>query len=165
MTIWQHSVSTPNSRSLVLWPHSVPCLHRGSPAFRFFCHPVEFPRQGKMKGMGQIITWSVRDESLHANSIIKLFHEFIKENPEINTLELVKAVRQICIDSVEHEDAFIDRAFEMGDIPGLRAEDIKLYIRWIADQRPANTDFSTMYNVPLPWLEDMLNAIEHPNLF
>lgn len=140
----------------------------GLQLFASFAILLNFPRQGKMKGMGQIITWSVRDESLHANSIIKLFHEFIKENPEINTSELVKAVRQICIDSVEHEDAFIDRAFEMGDIPGLRAEDIKLYIRWIADQRLQQLGSRPMYNIeimPLPWLEDMLNAIEHANFF
>ena len=31
-----------------------------------------------MKGMGQIVTWSVRDETLHCNSMIRVFKEFIK---------------------------------------------------------------------------------------
>ncbi len=43
-----------------------------------------------MKGMGQIVTWSVRDETLHCNSMIRIFKEFINENPEIWTPQLKK---------------------------------------------------------------------------
>ena len=37
-----------------------------------------------MRGMGQIISWSVRDESLHCEGMIKLFHEFVKETKTMN---------------------------------------------------------------------------------
>ena len=49
---------------------------------------LNFQRFGKMKGMGQIVTWSVRDETLHTESIIKLFRTFVQENPEIWDEEL-----------------------------------------------------------------------------
>jgi hypothetical protein len=44
---------------------------------------MNFPRFNKMKGMGQIVTWSVRDETLHCLSMIKLFNAFVAENPDI----------------------------------------------------------------------------------
>ncbi|WP_339713283.1 ribonucleotide-diphosphate reductase subunit beta, partial [uncultured Sneathiella sp.] len=59
----------------------------GLQLFASFAILLNFPRTGKMKGMGQIVTWSVRDESLHCHSIIKLFKTFINENPEIWTKE------------------------------------------------------------------------------
>ena len=68
-----------------------------------------------MKGMGQIVSWSVRDESLHTESIIKLFRTFTNENPEVWTDDFQRALYLICSEMVEHEDAFIDLAFEFGD--------------------------------------------------
>ena len=52
----------------------------GLQLFASFAMLMNFPRFNKMKGMGQIVTWSVRDESLHCESIIKLFRTFIQEN-------------------------------------------------------------------------------------
>jgi len=59
----------------------------GLQLFASFAILLNFPRFGKMKGMGQIISWSVRDESLHTGSIIRLFLTFIEENPEVWTEE------------------------------------------------------------------------------
>ena len=64
-----------------------------------------------MKGMGQIVTWSVRDETLHCNSMIRIFKEFAKENP-IWTPKLKKELYEACRIIVEHEDAFIDLALK-----------------------------------------------------
>ena len=44
----------------------------GLQLFASFAILLNFPRFNKMKGMGQIVTWSVRDETLHTNSIITL---------------------------------------------------------------------------------------------
>ncbi len=79
-----------------------------------FAMLMNFPRFNKMKGMGQIVTWSVRDETLHCNSIIKLFRTFVQENPEIWTEELQREIYVACSTIVDHEDAFIDLAFETG---------------------------------------------------
>ncbi|MFC7048140.1 ribonucleotide-diphosphate reductase subunit beta [Emcibacter nanhaiensis] len=140
----------------------------GLQLFASFAILMNFPRFNKMKGMGQVVTWSVRDESLHTNSIIKLFHTFVKENPEIWTEELQNDLIEACKTIVEHEDAFIDLAFELGDVEGLTAKEVKNYIRYIADRRLNQLGLSPIYfvgNNPLPWMDEILNGIEHTNFF
>ncbi len=140
----------------------------GLQLFASFAILMNFPRFNKMKGMGQIITWSVRDETLHTNSIIQLFHTFVQENPEIWTDELQDELTEACKTIVRHEDAFIDLAFEMGDIEGLAAQEVKEYIRYIADRRLTQLNLSPVYFVginPLPWMDEILNGIEHANFF
>jgi ribonucleoside-diphosphate reductase beta chain len=141
----------------------------GLQLFASFAMLLNFQRFNKMKGMCQIVAWSVRDETLHTNSIIKLFKTFINENPELWTDEFKAKLRGICDDIVQHEDAFIDLAFEFeGAIPGMDEHDIKRYIRYIANRRLEQLGLEPLYNVernPLPWLDEMLNAPEHTNFF
>jgi ribonucleoside-diphosphate reductase beta chain len=94
----------------------------GLQLFASFAMLMNFPRFNKMKGMGQIVTWSVRDETLHCNSMVKLFRTFIQENPEIWTEELQREIYVACSTIVDHEDAFIDLAFELGGIEGMTAD-------------------------------------------
>lgn len=140
----------------------------GLQLFASFAILMNFPRFNKMKGMGQIVTWSVRDETLHTTSIIKLFHTFVHENPEVWTDELQNDLTVACKTIVKHEDAFIDLAFEMGDIEGLTASEVKEYIRYIADRRLTQLALYPIYfvgNNPLPWMDEILNGIEHTNFF
>jgi ribonucleoside-diphosphate reductase beta chain len=121
-----------------------------------------------MKGMGQVVSWSVRDETLHCLSVIRLFRTFVQENPEIWTEELRRDLYEICSTIVEHEDAFIDLAFELGGVEGLTGPEVKQYIRFIADRRLQQLGLEPLYHIeknPLPWLDEMLGAIEHTNFF
>ena len=105
--------------------------------------------------MGQIVTWSVRDETLHCNSMIRLFKEFIHENPEIWTPELKKEIYEACRTIIAHEDAFIDLAFQMGPLEGLTAQDVKDYIRFIGNRRLSQLGLDPIYKIdknPLTWL-------------
>ena len=77
----------------------------GLQLFASFAMLMNFPRFNKMKGMGQIVTWSVRDETLHCLSIIRLFRTFVQENPEIWTEELKREIYLTCATIVDHEDA------------------------------------------------------------
>ncbi len=140
----------------------------GLQLFASFAILLNFPRLNKMKGMGQIVTWSVRDESLHCASIIKLFRTFVSENPEIWTQDFQRELYKACETIVTHEDAFVDLAFELGPVEGLAADDVKAYIRYIADRRLAQLGLQPIYHIeahPLPWLDTMLNAVEHTNFF
>ncbi len=140
----------------------------GLQLFASFAILLNFPRFGKMKGMGQIVTWSVRDESLHTNSIIRLFRTFVDENPEINDEDLRRDLHVACSTIVDHEDAFIDLAFGVGGIEGMTSDEIKQYIRYIADRRLMQLGLQPMYRIeknPLPWLDQMLNGVEHTNFF
>ncbi|NCC04110.1 MAG: ribonucleotide-diphosphate reductase subunit beta [Proteobacteria bacterium] len=140
----------------------------GLQLFASFAMLMNFPRFNKMKGMGQIVTWSVRDETLHTLSIIRLFHTFIEEYPEVWTAQFRQELTQSCQTIVAHEDAFIDLAFEMGGVEGMEAQDVKDYIRYIADRRLLQLKLEPLYNIeknPLPWMDEMMNAAEHANFF
>jgi ribonucleoside-diphosphate reductase beta chain len=140
----------------------------GLQLFASFAILLNFPRFNKMKGMGQIVSWSVRDETLHTLSIIRLFRTFIAENPEIWTEAFQHKVYRACETIVTHEEAFIDLAFEMGGVEGLDAPGVKDYIRYIADRRLGQLGLQPIYRVeanPLPWLDAMLNGAEHTNFF
>jgi ribonucleoside-diphosphate reductase beta chain len=141
----------------------------GLQLFASFAMLLNFQRFGKMKGMGQIIAWSVRDETLHTNSIIKLFLAFVQENPEVWTSKLRSELYDVCSTIVYFEDAFIDLAFEInGEVEGLSAIDVKKYIRYIADRRLSQLGLKTMYLIeknPLPWMDYILNGVEHTNFF
>ena len=139
----------------------------GLQLFSSFIVLLNFPRFGKMKGMGQIITYSIRDESLHVEAMTKLFREFIKENIEIWTDDFKKEIYQACRDMVELEDRFLDLVFEMGDIEGLTKEEVLKYIRYIADRRLLQLGLKPNYGVkdnPLLWLDEVL-GVEHQNFF
>jgi ribonucleoside-diphosphate reductase beta chain len=140
----------------------------GLQLFASFAILMNFPRFNKMKGMGQIVTWSARDETLHTNSAIKLFRTFIEEKPEVWTDELKRELYKACETVVVHEDAFIDLAFEMGGVEGLEGDEVKNYIRFIGNRRLAQLGLNPIYDVeknPLPWMDEMLNGIEHMNFF
>ena len=140
----------------------------GLQLFASFAMLMNFPRFNKMKGMGQIVTWSVRDETLHTLSVIKLFRSFIDENKFIWTESFQRELYLACDTIVDHEDAFIDLAFELGAIEGLTADEVKSYIRYIADRRLSQLGLKPVYGIaknPLPWMDQMLNGAEHANFF
>ncbi len=140
----------------------------GLQLFASFAILLNFPRFNKMKGMGQIVTWSVRDETLHTNSMIKLFKTFLGENPEIWTDSFRHDLYRICNTVISHEDAFIGRAFELGGVEGLGPSEVKTYIRYVADRRLLQLGLQPIFRIeqnPLPWVEEMINGVEHTNFF
>jgi ribonucleoside-diphosphate reductase beta chain len=140
----------------------------GMQLFSSFIMLLNFPRHGMMKGMGQIVTWSIVDETMHTESMIKLFRTYIEENKEIWNDELKGQIYTIAEKMVELEDRFIDLAFEMGEMPELTASDVKQYIRYICDRRLISLGMKGVYKVkknPLPWVENMINAPTHTNFF
>ena len=140
----------------------------GMQLFSSFIMLLNFPRHGKMKGMGQIVTWSIVDETQHTENMIKLFKEYIKENPEIWNDELKAELYTIAERMVVLEDRFIDLAFAMGPMADLDASDVKQYIRYIADRRLISMGLKGIMKVkknPLPWVEEMINAPTHTNFF
>jgi ribonucleoside-diphosphate reductase beta chain len=150
----------------------------GMALFASFAMLLNFPRHNKMNGMGQIVSWSVRDESLHCEGVIKLYHEWHRE-----TGAVTPAVRDDIVDvartMVGLEERFIDLAFGLGDIDGMTPGDIKSYVRYIADWRLSQLHLPGVYGYftetasghkqtkphPLPWLVESLNGVEHANFF
>jgi ribonucleoside-diphosphate reductase beta chain len=165
---YMQSFSVANKTEIAKTLAAFGAFTEGLQLFASFAILMNFPRFNKMKGMGQIVSWSVRDETLHCLSVIRLFRTFVQENPEIWTEEFRRDLYLICATIVDHEDAFIDLAFELGGVQGLDASLTKQYIRFIADRRLQQLGLEPLYNIeknPLPWLDEMLNAVEHANFF
>ena len=140
----------------------------GLQLFSSFAILMNFQRFNKMKGMTTIVEWSIRDESLHVEAMTWMFREFIKENPWVWTDDFKKELYSICREMVDLEDHFIDLAFEQGGIQGLTAEEVKQYIRYIADRRLLQLGLKPNYGVkenPLEWLDWILNGVSHDNFF
>lgn len=140
----------------------------GMQLFSSFVMLLNFTRFNKMNGMGQIVTWSIRDESLHCEGMTWLFREFIKENRDIWDDTLKQQLYSISEKMVELEDKFIDLAFSTGGVEGLSIEEVKQYIRYITDRRLIGLGMKGIFKVktnPLPWVEEILGAPEHANFF
>ncbi len=127
----------------------------GLQLFASFAMLMNFPRFNKMKGMGQIVSWSVRDESLHCEGMVKLYHAFNAETGAV-TKSVADDIVDCCKTVVGLEDRFIDLAFEAGEVQGMTPDDIKAYIRFVADWRLRQLGLPAVYGVkenPLPWLQ------------
>jgi ribonucleoside-diphosphate reductase beta chain len=105
---------------------------------------------------------------MHAENMMKLFKTYIGENPEIWNDELKGSIYTIAEKMVELEDRFIDLAFGIAESEGLTKEELKKYIRYIADRRLIGLGMKGIFKVkknPLPWVEEMINAPTHTNFF
>ncbi len=166
---YMQNVSMKNRRDIAKTMAMFGAFTEGLQLFASFAILMNFPRFNKMKGMGQIVTWSVRDETLHCLSMIKLFNAFINENQDIWDDELKEEITECCRTIIGHEDNFIDLCFEMGPIDGLTPQEVKDYIRYIGNRRLEQLNLEAIYEGvdknPLPWMDEMLNGAEHTNFF
>jgi len=140
----------------------------GMQLFSSFIMLLNFTRFNKMNGMGQIIAWSIKDESVHVEGMTWLFKEFLKEHKDIWTDELKTQLYEIAEKMVELEDKFIDLAFDGNQFEGLTSAEVKQYIRYITDRRLIGLGMKGIFKAktnPLPWVEEILNAPEHANFF
>lgn len=148
---------------------AISAFTEGLALFSSFIMLLNFPRHGKMKGAGQIVTWSIVDETLHAEGMIKLFREYVEENKKEVWNDTTKSqIYSIAEKMVELEDKFVDLAFQMGPVENLTDEDVKEYIRYICDRRLISMGLKGIYKRktnPLPWVEEMINAPIHTNFF
>lgn len=162
------SIAGQDSQTIAQQIAAFSAFTEGMQLFSSFIMLLNFPRHGKMKGMGQIVTWSIVDETMHAESMIKLFRTFIEENKDIWNDELKGQIYSIAERMVVLEDRFIDLAFSMGPMDDLDATDVKQYIRYITDRRLISLGLKGIMKVkknPLPWVEEMINAPTHTNFF
>lgn len=147
----------------------------GMQLFSSFIMLLNFTRFNKMNGMGQIIAWSIKDESVHVDGMTWLFKEFLKEHKDIWTDDLKRQLYKIAEKMVELEDKFIDLAYELVEdddqsevFKNLTKNEVKQYIRYIADRRLIGLGMKGIFKIknnPLPWVEEILNAPEHANFF
>jgi len=143
-------------------------MNEGVALFASFVMLLNFQRYGKMKGMGKVVEWSIRDESIHVEGISKLFKAYCAEHPRIVDDEFKSAIYEMARQAVKLEDKFVDLAYKLGEIEGLESSEVKTYIRYITDRRLLQLGMKPNFKVkdnPLPWLEWVLNGADHTNFF
>jgi ribonucleoside-diphosphate reductase beta chain len=136
--------------------------------FSAFAIIMAFTRIGLMNGLSQLTTFIARDEDLHTEAMCKVFAAIKEENPQVWTDPFKKHLYAACRTAVKLEDHFIDLAYKVeGELP-LEKDDLKQYIRYLADRRLIQIGLKANYKInvnPLPWMEDLLNSQEHANFF
>jgi glutaredoxin 3 len=143
-------------------------FNEGMSVFASFVMLLNFQRFGKMKGMATIVEWSIRDETIHVQGNAKLFREFCEEHPRIVNDELKSKIYKMARNAVKLEDKFIDLAFDGNEVQGITKQEVRDYIRHIADRRLLQLGLKPKFKQkdnPLPWLDWVLNGASHDNFF
>lgn len=140
--------------------------------FSSFAILMSLQLRNLMKGTGQIVEYSVRDESLHSKAGCWLFRTLIEENPNLNTPELTQNIYDACDLSVQLEFNFIDAAFEMGEVEGLNKEQLKNFIKERANQKLIELGYNNLYNDIDPnllremdWFGHLTSGTTHQDFF
>lgn len=140
--------------------------------FSSFAILMSFQLRNLMKGTGQIVEWSVRDESLHSKAGCWLFKKLLEEQPELDTAEMRSAVAEACRLSVQLEFDFIDKAFEMGDIEGLNIEQLKTFIKARANEKMVELGYNGIFNdidpnllKQMEWFGHLTSGKTHQDFF
>lgn len=140
--------------------------------FSSFAILMSFQLRNLMKGTGQVVAWSVRDESLHSKAGCWLFRTLLQEQPELDTPELRSKVVEACELSIQLELDFIEKAFEMGDIEGLTKDQLKNFIKARANEKLVELGYSGIYNdidpsllKQIEWFGHLTNGVEHQDFF
>lgn len=144
-------------------------LTEGVSLFALFSMLLNYPRHGSMIGMGQIISWSIRDESLHFEAMAWAFRQYISENPGLWNDSLKASIYGIAEDVITMEDRFIDLAFEMGEVRGQTAAETKQYVRRIAGRRLHDLGLKDIFGIERSvvedWMSEQLSGIQVADFF
>jgi ribonucleoside-diphosphate reductase beta chain len=139
--------------------------------FSSFAILMSFQLRNLMKGTGQIVEWSVRDESLHSKAGCWLFRTMLEEMPELNE-GMEKQIYEACDLSVKLEFDFIDKAFEMGEIEGLNKDQLKNFIKERANQKLIELGYNPLYNdidpnllKQMEWFGHLTSGKTHQDFF
>jgi ribonucleoside-diphosphate reductase beta chain len=140
--------------------------------FSSFAILMSFQLRNLLKGTGQIVEWSVRDESLHSQAGCWLFRTLMQESPELDTVEMRNNVIEACNLSVKLEFDFIDKAFEMGEIEGLNKEQLKNFIKARANDKMKELGYNPVYNdidpallKQMEWFGHLTSGKTHQDFF
>ncbi|WP_419810799.1 ribonucleotide-diphosphate reductase subunit beta [Bacterioplanoides sp.] len=142
--------------------------NEGMSLFSAFAMLLNYERFGLMRGMCEVVEWSVKDETLHVIGMAKVFHTLCEELPHVVTDDFKFQIYEMFRTAVSLEDKVIDIAFEMGPIEGLTADEVKQFIRHIADRRLTMLGMKTIYGVdenPLPWINSIIAGDSFKNFF
>ncbi len=144
------------------------CINEGVGLFSAFVMLLNFQRFGKMKGMCEVVEWSIRDETKHVEGMTQLFKHFLREKPRLVKDSFKEYIYETARTAVKLEDDVIDLVFEDGDMEGLTASEVKDYIRYLTDRRLIQLGLKGNYGIkenPLPWVDWVVAGDSFKNFF
>ena len=140
--------------------------------FSSFAVLLSFKLRNKLKGVGQIVEWSIRDESLHSEAGCWLFRQLLADNPELNTPELKKYVEDAARLSLKLELDFINKVYEMGDLEGCTQYDLINFIKHRVNTKmkdlgyePIIEDIDEDSVVKMRWFDNLSGGKQHSDFF
>jgi len=142
----------------------------GVSLYSSFAVLYSFQMRNMLKGIGQQMKWSVRDESLHSRMGCQLFRHMCEEYPELKE-SARESVEEAATLIVEMEEKFIDKMFEMGDLENLKSKDLKNFIRKRANEKLKELGYESMFNYnvksaeELDWFYHLTGGTTHTDFF
>jgi len=156
------------ARSLAIFS----AFNEGVNLFSSFAVLLNFSRFNKLKGVGQMIAFSIKDESLHSDAGCWLFRTLVEEYPEIMTEALKEEIYDSARLTVELEDAFISKAFEGEAIEGINSHDLKTFIRFRTNTKLGDLGLKKVWkNIDkdslerMSWFDIMSAGVNHSDFF
>ncbi len=131
-----------------------------------FMVALSFRQRNQLRNFGSMITWVLRDESLHLKFGIQLIHTVLEENADLLTKEFADEIRNMIIEGVNIEVAYNKDLFPNG-ILGLNADYVNQYVQYVADRRLEELGFQAHFNVtnPAKWMSTATDVFELVNFF
>jgi ribonucleoside-diphosphate reductase beta chain len=145
----------------------------GVSLYSAFAVLYSFQLRNMLKGIGQQMKWSVRDESLHSKMGCKLYRDMCAENNQLKDLckkDIIKAAETM----VDLEYKYIDKMFEMGDIEGIKSNDLKHFIKKRTNEKLVElgyTDLDSYFTYDkaaannLDWFYHLTGGLTHTDFF
>ncbi len=117
----------------------------GVALFSAFTILLSFAQRGLMRGLGEIIEMSIRDETLHSKAGMWLFNTFMKENKDITKIK--KYLYEACELTVSIEDKFIDSVFKNATLDNCSPADLKHFIRQRANNQLRSINLRAIFKI------------------
>ena len=145
----------------------------GVSLYSAFAVLYSFQLRNLLKGIGQQMKWSVRDESLHSKMGCQLFRHMCEETPGLKQ-ECKDHVLEAADIMVDLELKYIDKMFEQGDIENLKKEDLKNFIKKRANEKIVELGYTESsqhfgYNEDkasaLDWFFHLTGGVTHTDFF
>lgn len=140
--------------------------------FSSFAVLLSFKMKNKLKGVGQIVEWSIRDESMHSEAGCWLFRTLIKENPKLKTPELEAAINEAALLSLQLELDFINKVYELGDLEQCNKYDLENFIKNRVNTklgdlgyRPIVTNIDMTSVERMKWFDALSAGKQHTDFF
>jgi len=132
-------------------------LTEGVSLFAQFAMLLKYQTINKYKGLGTIVEWSIKDEEQHVQSNSWLFRTFVSENVEYFDDVIKKRIYKATRELVQKECDLVDTL----NPPHMDNEEVKEYIRYIADQRLKLIGFKANYEIktnPFNFMEELTGS-------